>query len=94
MSAPREVPCRGCGTPLMRQTHYRVGAICKKCSNKICNRQNQERIKKNRLEARRYRILMAVSPYGSFDELLDALRVRNTHTREHHRDLTNERRAS
>ena len=72
----REVPCvEGCGTTLLRARRHDQ-ATCMRCARRK-GRECEARYKaKLREQARRYRVLMAISPYKTFNELYDALSVR------------------
>jgi len=84
--------CRDCGVTVQRKTYWR-NPSCSDCSKKRAKKAGEERIKRQREEARRYRILLAVSPYGSYEELLEALKVRNPKTWAFHYDMTMEKRS-
>jgi hypothetical protein len=88
----RKVPCSGgCGRIISRSSHFDT-AVCKGCNNKRRSAAKAPRQRLMQQQARRYRILLAVSPYRSYEELLKAIRVRNPHTREFHFDLSLEKR--
>lgn len=80
------VRCRECDTPLQRKSYWR-NPSCRACSKRRSRVTALSRELSVREQARRYRILLAVGPYKTYEELLKAIRVRNPHTREHHFDL-------
>lgn len=87
------VHCRICRVAMDRSTHWRRPR-CTKCRRKGYNKRRGLTNEMLRAQARRYRILMAVSPYGDFEALLKALRIRNPSTRAFAYDLAIERRQS
>lgn len=82
-----------CGTRLALKSYWREPR-CGPCRRKMHKKAVSKRGAVTREQARRYRILIAVSPYDSFEELLRAVRLRQPHTRAYGRDASNERRCS
>lgn len=81
-----------CGAKLALKSYWRAPR-CRPCRRKLHKKAVSNKGAVLREQARRYRILMAVSPYGSFEQLLAAVRLRNPHTRTYRRDVAWEKRA-
>lgn len=88
----KEVPCtKGCGAMLMRAVHF-SNAICPACEKEARRKYDSGSMGVLREQARRYRILLAVGPYKEWEELLQAVRIRNPHTWAARHDMTIEQR--
>lgn len=88
-----EVACV-CGAKVMRSARFRHSEAvrCSDCTDSFRQANAAKKRERQRTEARRYRILIALSPYGTFEQLLAAIRVRQPRTRAQRYDLATERR--